>query len=1384
MFKQVRKSVSIVILIAFICTSVKSPAYAQMAIDAMPRMPMPGVMLHLSPEFTPAYLKGITIHPENALNFDFIVYRGDKLLSQDQKKQEYNKLIKYFLASLTIPDDDQWVNLSPYEKDRIIKDDFGKTEMGRDLLAEDYILKQITASLIYPESNLGRKFWDKVYAQAQEQFGSTNIPVNTFNKVWIVPDDALVYEKGNTCYVINFHLKVMLEEDYLSLKNHSGIQSQEGGKNLHSIASNIVRQIVLPELEKEINGGENFATLRQVFSGVILAAWFKRALKQSLLGQMYANKAKVKGVDQDPKTNEEIYYRYLSAYKKGVFNYIKNDVDKYTNEVIPRKYFSGGIITRVQLRRATPQAGEKAVALESSQEDDASAAMTTPEASDAAMTGLSEPLIDFRTLTPDVLQERVEKAREILKEEIDKIIDIHAEDRTFENTVAALDIAVAELYNSTFDHPEFGPLLVVSPDERMRNMAREIDKENKVLVTTLYTNERIYNVIKEYQTKTEREGKWEQLDGEKKMLFAVMVKKFEDNGIGLPQEKKERVIDIRKRLSEIEGEFQNNVGNHRFGVNGAGIEASKNDLQGVMTEDQISKLDKSGEKYLIYSLTPGMFKNFMDFCNNAKLREQLYLEYYKRAPDNRRLVDEARGLRSELAQIFGYVDYDHYAIRNRMAQNPEEVVYFLNDLKDRLIPLVDAENAQLLREKQLDDPRATKLENWDIGYYQNKLKKRLFAFDPQEVRRFFPLKETVDKMLGIFEEILGVKFTEVQNPEAWSDDVRLFEVSDQEGNPIGQFYLDLSERKGKAPGARHYPMALHYQNSDGTNEPTMSVLIGSFSDLLTHGEIVILSHEFGHLMHSILTKAKYPSLAGVSVAQDAVEIPSMMFENFAWQPAILKAISSPNGSEHLSDDVITKMIGARNVGLASLWLRQVGFSLVDLKYYAKAYRSEDSTKIYADTMQEMGIALPEGTHFQSAWAHPIGDFYAAGYYSYPYSLVIAQDLFGRFEEGGIRDGNLDPNVGKDFRTKILEPGGTRPMSQLVKNFLGRSPNSDAFLHFLGIENEAMITNNARAGATNISGTLEEFLSLMETQQESARYSRGANIRRNLRIAFDNLGIRTVPELLEKSESEFSGQRGFNQGGVTRLLLKKFLSDNGLYLKDDPADPKKWIDQEWDVVPLDYLIKAEFRGDFQRQIYLFLSHHLPFGRRTISGLLALSPEELETMGQKDAQPISSTALEQLEAVQLRYQQYAARSHRLPNDLAMHAAEFIHPEFELPSELALGKEAERLAVEIQSRKAQLRKQNFEPAKQALEAMNPAMATPQVAMKKDRAVLEKYGGIDMNAANLNLHIKRDGNGVPLPVSQQDRAQLAQVDGLVPVIVKIIPETASPSYSSLQIH
>ncbi len=420
-----QKTMKLLVAICFMVTGLNLP-YVQAQEFVLPK---PGAMVQLSPEFTPAQLTGIIIHPTDALKFDFIIHKGDQVLSVQDKELEYSKLIKYFLASLAVPDNDQWVNLSPYEKNRLINEDFGKTEMGRDLLAQDYMLKQVTASLIYPQDKLGKEFWNEVYLKAYKQFGTTNIPVNTFNKVWIIPDDAEVFEKGNMAYVTKNHLKVMLEQDYLALEKNtvmaseakqSVIPANEGIQNkndINSISSQIVREIVLPALEKEINEGKNFAPLRQVFSGVVLAAWYKRALKESFLGKAYMNKALLKGVDQDPKNNQVIYQQYLKAFKQGVFNFIKEDVDKYSNEPIPRKYFSGGItvarFTDKNLHISPPSAAQLAnAAMNSSQED---VVTVRVDMVDAAMHAGSKADNEKGLVLVGDLNEGVSSARKLLR---------------------------------------------------------------------------------------------------------------------------------------------------------------------------------------------------------------------------------------------------------------------------------------------------------------------------------------------------------------------------------------------------------------------------------------------------------------------------------------------------------------------------------------------------------------------------------------------------------------------------------------------------------------------------------------------------------------------------------------------------------------------------------------------------------------------------------------------------------------------------------------------------------------------------------------------------------------------------------------------------------
>ena len=331
-----------VVIVAFLSLIPAQSGFAQLA------LPAAGEMLHVSKGFDPAFMTGLRVDLHDPFSFYFIMNKGEKPMLDDVKKNEYEKLIKYFLTSLTIPNDDMWVNLSPHESNRILPDNFAQTSMGRDLLAQDYILKQFTASLIYPEDELGKKFWAKLYKQAYERFGTTDIPIDTFNKVWIVADKADIYQKDDTAFLVASHLKVMLEQDFMIADNNKDqfgqVEAAGQQSDTQKMASDIVREVIVPIIEKEVNEGENFAQVRQIYSSMILATWFKKTLKESLLGQVYADKSKVSGVEvNDLQAKEKIYRQYLEAYKVGVFNYIKDEVDPATQEMLPRKYFSGGL---------------------------------------------------------------------------------------------------------------------------------------------------------------------------------------------------------------------------------------------------------------------------------------------------------------------------------------------------------------------------------------------------------------------------------------------------------------------------------------------------------------------------------------------------------------------------------------------------------------------------------------------------------------------------------------------------------------------------------------------------------------------------------------------------------------------------------------------------------------------------------------------------------------------------------------------------------------------------------------------------------------------------------------------------------------------------------
>ena len=368
-----RKFFIYIILSTFLANSLVPNASAQAL------MSKPGEMVALSPAFTPPLLKGVKVYANDPLRLDFIVDRGDERAGKNAQTDDVTRLIKYFLASLTVPRQDLWVNLSPYEKDRIVPEGFGQTEMGRDLLAQDYLLKQITASVIFPEGATGKAFWARIYKEAQEKFGTTDIPVDTFNKVWIIPAKADVFEspdltgsgQGAAAYIVESRLKVLLESDYeaashqrdaaqspapagdeaMSHQRDAAQPPVPAGKPyaksapMSEMTKAIMREVVIPVLEKEVNEGRNFAQLRQVYNSLILATWYKRKIKQSLLSRVYVDRNKVDGVNiADSAETQKIWARYVEAFKTGAFNFIREEPDSQSGELIPRKYFSGGVL--------------------------------------------------------------------------------------------------------------------------------------------------------------------------------------------------------------------------------------------------------------------------------------------------------------------------------------------------------------------------------------------------------------------------------------------------------------------------------------------------------------------------------------------------------------------------------------------------------------------------------------------------------------------------------------------------------------------------------------------------------------------------------------------------------------------------------------------------------------------------------------------------------------------------------------------------------------------------------------------------------------------------------------------------------------------------------
>lgn len=583
-------------------------------------------------------------------------------------------------------------------------------------------------------------------------------------------------------------------------------------------------------------------------------------------------------------------------------------------------------------------------------------------------------------------------------------------------------------------------LKYVSPLKEVREASDKVESSFQKLMVDIFSREDLYLAVKRSEQETRNRGPVES------ELLDEYLFNFRKNGLELEADKKKTYIEKKKRLVEVESEFSQNLLKET-----TVLEFSKEELLGL-PESFINSLKRAPSGKYEVTLSYPHVNPFMENVKSTDSRKKLSFYFNNRGGiQNKKLLEEALMLRYELANMLGYPSHAHLVLSRRMAKTPQQVRIFLEDLASKLEPIGKKERETLteLKKTELKDP--SPLASFEWRYLHNLLAKKQYAFDPLEVQEYFPLDVVLSGMFKIYETLLGVTFEEDTTAPTWHPSVQKFTVT-RSGKVVSHFYMDLFPREGKYSHAAAFTLITAYEVVPGKYQIPFSSIVANFSapsadrpSLLLHTEVETLFHEFGHIMHQVLTQAHYPSFSGTGVKTDFVEAPSQMLENWVWDKEMLKMMSSHylRRGEPLPDGLIDKMLASKNLNQGLHYLRQLSFAMIDLDLHTRA--QSDSTEVYKNRINQLlGIPVLEGTLPQASFGHLMGG-YDAGYYGYLWSEVFAQDMFTRFEKEGL----LNPHTGKEYREWILEPGGEKPPLDLIKGFLQREPNSDAFLKSLG-----------------------------------------------------------------------------------------------------------------------------------------------------------------------------------------------------------------------------------------------------------------------------------------------------------------------------------------------
>ncbi len=588
-------------------------------------------------------------------------------------------------------------------------------------------------------------------------------------------------------------------------------------------------------------------------------------------------------------------------------------------------------------------------------------------------------------------------------------------------------------------------LKYISGNKGQRDVADEIEKDTQKFANEIYSRKDLYEVLVRLEPHIDSFGP------EEKTLLDKTLKEFRHRGAALDDEKRKEFLEIANNVSVLESEFGRILNEITTTV-----PCKVEELDGV-PPFVYENLEKDGDNYLL-TLDYPVVVPIREYATNPETRKKILIPFYQRGgKENSEKLSDAIALRDRLAKLVGNSNYAEYTIQRKMAKTPQRVIDFMNDLKEKLTPLMEKEMVILreLKSKEQNLPlEDTKIEIWDLFYYHEMLMREKYAVDQNEVKKFFPADAVIEGVLRVYQKVLNLDFEESKTPNSWHEDVREFKVTDKtNGKTLGVFFLDLFPREGKF---KHYAVFdfMNRRVKDGEELLPICAMVSNYQkpsdkqpSLFNHSEVETFFHEFGHLMHVISNQSKYATFSLSGVLPDFIETPSMMFQNWAWKEEVLVDISGhfEDPSKKLPSELIKKLIAAKLVDAGSLYLRQVCFSLVDILYHTKG--AEDTTKVFHDMLKEITkIEMPDGTRTDAGFGHFMNSGYVAGYYSYLWSQAYAEDVFTKFEENGF----MDTKTGVEYRQKILAPGGSLDPDEMVRSFLGREMNTDAFMNSLGL----------------------------------------------------------------------------------------------------------------------------------------------------------------------------------------------------------------------------------------------------------------------------------------------------------------------------------------------